>query len=489
MQLKTYRAHSMNAALAEVKKDLGPDAVILHTRTYKSGGMLGMGAKPVVEITASTGSHPQQARRRPARTAAPVAAGAGAGGGFTPASFDRVELGATATATREAEPTMRPTTGPTPGPLPESDTAQPISTEPKIRPAPGFDDGAAKASDGNEPDPDRPGPHVVPEPADRTPRRDPEPARRVPTVRAPLRPASGRGYAALEAELASIKRMVGQVLRSSRDSAGGGLGVLPEPLFELYNRLVRHDVLPELADALAGEVRDELDLAELADERCVRDSMIRAVARRMPTADVIGPSSPRRVIALVGPTGVGKTTTVAKLAASFKLRQGKRVGLVTSDTYRIAAVEQLRTYAEIIGLPLKVAITPGEMRSAVAGFADCDVVMIDTAGRSQNDTRRLDELGEFLDAGAPDERHLVLSSTISQTVMADAAERFAVVAPDRLIVTKMDEAVCHGPVLNTADRVGLPFSYVTTGQEVPDHIETATSERIAAIVVDGRSDG
>jgi len=477
MQLKTYRAHSMNAALAEVKKDLGPDAVILHTRTYKSGGMLGMGARPVVEVTASNGSHPQQARRRPVRATAGV--GAGAGGddstaGFTPTTFDRVEIGGAA-----------------------SEAAAKNDTRPasQIEAAPGFDEPSRSApvsapvSEQPEPDPDRPGPHVVPEPADRGSHRETEPARRTPTVRAPLRPASGRGYAALEAELASIKRMVGQALRPGRDSAGGGLGVLPEPLFEMYNRLVRHDVLPELADALAGEVRDELDLAELADERCVRDSMVRAVARRMPTADVIGPSSPRRVIALVGPTGVGKTTTVAKLAASFKLRQGKRVGLVTSDTYRIAAVEQLRTYAEIIGLPLKVAITPGEMRAAVAGFADCDVVLIDTAGRSQTDTRRLDELGEFLDAGGPDERHLVLSSTISQTVMADAAERFAVIGPDRLIVTKLDEAVCHGPVLNTADRVGLPFSYVTTGQEVPDHIETATSERIAALVVDGRRDG
>ncbi|MEM9063909.1 MAG: flagellar biosynthesis protein FlhF [Planctomycetota bacterium] len=465
MQLKTYRAGSMTEALAEVKKDLGADAVILHTRTYKTGGMLGMGTKPIVEVTASNGSpnHPQQQRRRAAQRQ-PARAGTPTGESvpsrdFEPVAFDRVELGS-----------MRPE--PSHTPLKTPDAASPKPHTP-IEVALPIEDSksATRRSAG---------------PKQASVQRKPEQV----SVRTPMRPANGRGYAALEAELASIKRMVGQVLRASRRDtpAGDGLGLLPEPLFKLYSRLTDNDVTPELAEALCGEVRDALDLQELADERCVRDAMVRVIARRLPVAEVIGPSTARRVIALVGPTGVGKTTTVAKLAAGFKLRQGKRVGLVTSDTYRIAAVEQLRTYAEIIGLPLKVAITPEEMRAGVESFADCDVVIIDTAGRSQMDGRRLDELATFLEAGSPDERHLVLSSTISHSVMADAADRFGVLKPERLIVTKMDEALCHGPVLNTAVRVGLPISYITTGQEVPDHIERAEPERIAALVVDGSQD-
>src|SRR5205814_8215773 len=126
-------------------------------------------------------------------------------------------------------------------------------------------------------------------------------------------------------------------------------------------------------------------------------------------------------IALIGPTGVGKTTTVAKLAATYKLRHGKRVGLVTTDTYRIAAVDQLRTYAEIIGLPLKVALSPTEMTTVCQGLSECDVILIDTAGRSQREAARLDELRQLLAAAKPHQTHLVLSSTACEAVLLEAA--------------------------------------------------------------------
>ncbi len=190
-------------------------------------------------------------------------------------------------------------------------------------------------------------------------------------------------------------------------------------------------------------------------------------------------------IALVGPTGVGKTTTIAKLAAAYKLRQGKKVGLITSDTYRIAAVDQLRTYANIIGLPLKVALTPREMAGACGSLADCDVILVDTAGRSQHDKGRLEELAAFIDAATPDETHLVLSATVAEPVLAKAAERFAVLQPTRVIFSKLDEAVHFGVIVNTCRKVGMRVSYVTTGQEVPDEIELAQADRLARLVLDG----
>jgi flagellar biosynthesis protein FlhF len=195
------------------------------------------------------------------------------------------------------------------------------------------------------------------------------------------------------------------------------------------------------------------------------------------------------VIALVGPTGVGKTTTIAKLAAVYKLRLGHSVGLVTSDTYRIAAVEQLRTYATIIGVPLQVAATPDEVRSSVKALDQCAVVLVDTAGRGPRDARRLDELAACVEAAKPSETHMVLSASAAPEALSHAAERFSIMKPDRWIVTKIDESSGLGWLPELAQQVGLPISYVTTGQEVPDDLALAQPQRLARMILDGLQEG
>jgi flagellar biosynthesis protein FlhF len=148
-------------------------------------------------------------------------------------------------------------------------------------------------------------------------------------------------------------------------------------------------------------------------------------------------------------------------------------------------VDQLRTYAEIIGLPLKVAMSPTEMGSVCESLIDCDVILIDTAGRSQRDAGRLDELRQFVAAAKPHQTHLVLSSAASQSVLLEAAQRFSQVTPDRVIFTKLDEAVNFGVLVSVARKVSLKLSYVTTGQEVPDHIEAGRPDRIARLLIEG----
>jgi flagellar biosynthesis protein FlhF len=190
-----------------------------------------------------------------------------------------------------------------------------------------------------------------------------------------------------------------------------------------------------------------------------------------------------RSICLIGPTGVGKTTTIAKLAAAFKLRQKQKVGLITIDTYRIAAVDQLRTYANIIGVPLKVVLTPTELMAAMKEMADCDTVLIDTAGRSHADQLKLNELTQFIAAGKPSEVHLVLSSTTTQEAMEAALERFSGVRVDQIIFTKLDEAVSFGVLLNVARIAARALSYLTTGQDVPDNIEVGQPRRLARLIL------
>jgi flagellar biosynthesis protein FlhF len=435
MNLRTYRARTMGDALAEVKKDLGRDAVILHTRTYKVGGWFGIGGKPMVEITAS----------------------------------DNVNVA-----------------GPRPRrPAPKAPPPEPVRAAPEPQPPAAPTGRALMPVAGTRP-----------------------PAPPIPEIARPAVAAAPAGSAtlmpALDHELAAIRRMVGQVLQCSRHTAlrvgrDGGPGspagaipggAMPDALGQHYLTLLENEVAAEIADEVIAAVRDELSPAELADGSIVQQTLLRHLSAMIPAdGDVPKPQQARDgrplTIALVGPTGVGKTTTVAKLAAAYKLRHGKRVGLVTSDTYRIAAVDQLRTYAEIIGLPLKVALSPTEMTSTCQALADCDVILIDTAGRSQRDSGRLDELRKFIAAAAPHQTHLVLSSTASEAVLLEAAQRFAQVNPDRVIFTKLDEAVNFGVLLTVARRVALKLSYVTNGQEVPDHIEVTRPERLARLLLEG----
>ena len=230
-----------------------------------------------------------------------------------------------------------------------------------------------------------------------------------------------------------------------------------------YASLLEADVPEALARRLVRHVAERWSpTRSTGPRRSARRSArpsSRAIQIAPPIAAVAGT---RRVVALVGPTGVGKTTTVAKLAANFKLAHGLRPGLVTVDTYRIAAVEQLRTYAEIIDLPLAVANAPGEMRRAIDELGDVDIVLIDTAGRSPRDEVKIRELADFLAAAQPDEVHLVLSAVAGERSLRAAVERFAVVQADRLILTKLDEADGLGGVLAVLGQAEPP------GQ-LPDH--------------------
>ncbi len=317
---------------------------------------------------------------------------------------------------------------------------------------------------------------------------------------AALSPDSPEAARALYRELADIKLLVNQVLHAAPVGSIMPVGTnLPEALFRHYLRLLEAQVSREIADVILNSVREELSTGELSDEQIVRAAVLRHLGAMIPVAEGVsvprqGADSRPHTIALVGPTGVGKTTTVAKLAATYKLRQGRSVGLVTSDTYRIAAVEQLRTYASIIGLPLKVVLTPAEMAAAVESLRSVDVVLIDTAGRSQNAEDRLVELEQFLGAARPHETHLVMSTASGEDVLVQTAEAFARVRPNRILLTKLDEAVNFGIVANVLrrlDRAGLavpggrlPLSFVTTGQEVPDHIEQGNAERLARMILD-----
>ncbi len=326
--------------------------------------------------------------------------------------------------------------------------------------------------------------------------------------------------AARESELDAISEFVGRVLKrggaegqtvasaaatatasspatSAATSAGTSPAIpsRPRSIEAAHAHLLEQELDSDLAARIINDVAKQFAGASASagassqpSDADVRHALEQRLVAILPSDDedpfamAPGANGARR-IAFVGPTGVGKTTTLAKIAAQLKLKRGLRVGIVAADTYRIAAVDQLRTYAEILGLPVEVASSPKDAARACASLSDVDVILIDTAGRSQNDHMKISELRAFLASAAPDETHLVLSATASARTLARAAETFGAVGVNRIVLTKLDEAATFGTLVSLVERLGKRVSFFTQGQEVPDHIEIARSRRLAALIL------
>lgn len=263
-----------------------------------------------------------------------------------------------------------------------------------------------------------------------------------------------------------------------------------EHLADVYRLFLAQDVTRELAYDVVHQVFKELSPQALQSESSVRNQVrIRLQAQLRFTGPLRVVPGETRTIFLIGPTGVGKTTTLAKMAASFSLYEQRKVALLTMDTYRIAAIPQLRTYGEIMGLNLEVAYSPAELRDLVLKHQDKDVVLVDTPGRSQHNRAMLEEMGAFIREVPSRSLYLAVSAASKYRDMLDVMRHFGVVPIDGLIVTKLDETITFGPVLNLACEVGRPLVYFTTGQDVPRDIEVAEATRLVNLLLEGASAG
>jgi flagellar biosynthesis protein FlhF len=294
--------------------------------------------------------------------------------------------------------------------------------------------------------------------------------------------ATGAAMLSISQEVAALKTMVKDLVVQTRQRQAPNV---PEELFELYLRLTSNGVAEDIAADVIKDLQRQVRPEHFTQGDFVKDRLVELLEKLVTTTGPIvrGKRSGPHVVALIGPTGVGKTTTLAKLAANLKLKERHRVGLITLDTYRIAAVDQLKRYADIIGSPLRVVSGAEELRDAVQAMSNCDFLLIDTAGRSPNDALKLNELKGILAAIDPDEVHLVLASTASQQCLELAVSRFGEVRTDKVIFTKLDEAANVGVLLNVVRKVNKSLSYLTTGQDVPDDIEVGNGKRLAQLIL------
>jgi len=250
----------------------------------------------------------------------------------------------------------------------------------------------------------------------------------------------------------------------------------------LYEDLLHSGVDEPLARALLSGALDSLSAGQRRSRPAVIRSLCQATSGRISLPSNQSGMPEKRVVVFVGPTGVGKTTALAKLAARLALQNKMKVVLMTLDGNRIGAIEQLRSYAGLMGIPFRYVAEVSELPQIIEANSQRDYILIDTAGRGPRDVGAMQPLADFLQRSENIERHLVLSASTKPSDMRKTMDQFEMCRPGHLLFTKLDETSTPGPILNELVRTQKCFSYYTDGQRVPDDLQAASMEHFMEFV-------
>lgn len=500
MQVKKFEAPTIQEALDTIKRELGPEAIILQTKKHKRG--FGLMSKDSVEVTAAVSErslHKKQAvesklkepvkqslGKMPSQRQADFIEKYGErpaqrnSSGIDPhlerasrAAQDRVEMsqrsaGAMAAGSaRVATPPKAPPRAPVAQQYAQA-TSQHASAAQVTSPSPVITTKitATRYIDIDEP---QAAPHAA------------------------ANPNKLSQKMSVEEEVRYLKRMI-EEMKDSQDArdfsgtsaqASRGSALDAPAMQDAFDHLIINGLDKRLALNLVKSAA-----FELGDDRAQNpDDLLDQIAAEIMRQTEISTPLPAKggassLIALVGPTGVGKTTTIAKIASDALLRRGLKVGMINLDSYKVAAFDQLGTYAKILNVPFRSVATADELKTAIHDFRSLDLVLIDTTGRSQRDPESLKEMQNILQSVPEIRTQVVLSATTRDGELYDMASRFAIFRPLGIIVSKLDEATIYGSIFNVSQKAKLPLLYFTTGQRVPEDIEEATPERVAALVLE-----
>ncbi|MBS4539864.1 flagellar biosynthesis protein FlhF [Clostridium sp. D2Q-11] len=259
-------------------------------------------------------------------------------------------------------------------------------------------------------------------------------------------------------------------------------GNLDENLMYLKNILINNGVIEEYALSIIKELKSSFNITNKNEEDLI-NILKQLINSTLGEANPIEIDNNKKVVFFVGTTGVGKTTTLAKIAADLSLNKDKELGLITADTYRIAAVEQLKTYSEILNLPLEIIYNTEEIYMPMSKFKDKDIILVDTAGRSHKDHEKISELESMIDIINNKEVYLVLSINTEFSSIKSIIDNYSKIPELKLIFTKLDETEKIGNILNAKLYSKYPISYITNGQNVPEDLQVFSNEIITDMIV------
>jgi flagellar biosynthesis protein FlhF len=263
---------------------------------------------------------------------------------------------------------------------------------------------------------------------------------------------------------------------------------LPAKLKQYYDILISNEIEDKFAREIVFNVYENISLKDTNDDNYIRNLLIKEISDKIVLAPNLKISkNTSKVIAFIGPTGVGKTTTLCKIAAICKFFNHYNIAIVSIDTYRLAAIDQLKTFTDIANISLDIAYDSTELKNMIEKHRDKDIIFIDTVGRSPNNQDHLSELKRLLESISADEVHLIISANTSLSSMKEIVKNFGILMPNRLIFSKVDEAINFGNIINLINFSHLPISYLTTGQVIPDDIEVADKNKLAGLVIKSKN--
>lgn len=284
----------------------------------------------------------------------------------------------------------------------------------------------------------------------------------------------------LKKEMLEMKKLL-TTMRSSADFAHYPNEMQPL-LAHLQKQELSEEMIAKIADIILQKMKSEKVDFSIEQQKELAGQILTTSVQDLPFGGI---TFTKKYINVLGPTGVGKTTTIAKIAARALLEKKCRVGFITTDTYRIAAIEQLRTYANLLQAPVEVVYNAQDFKEAIEKFAQLDLVFIDTAGRNYKESKYVDDLTGLVDFSLDMESFLVLSMTSKEQDMATIIEQFATFQIEKFIFTKLDETSSIGPLFNLMQQFSKGTAYYTDGQEVPEDISIASAEKLSELLIRG----
>ncbi len=287
---------------------------------------------------------------------------------------------------------------------------------------------------------------------------------------------------AIKSEVNQIKNMVSKMYESINSEK------LESRLSEISSEFIKKLEYSDISSAILQEIKRELiekeEINHNKDAEIIKKEIINILQKYIIVGEEENNNDTKqKIIVFVGPTGVGKTTTLAKLAADMVLNQKKNIGVITADTYRISAVEQLKTYCEIIGVPLSIVYSPNEFSDIINSYQNKDVILVDTAGRSHKDKYQLLELKSLISLNFDYEIYLVMSASTKYSDCMEIVNSYSFMNDYKLIFTKLDETSSYGTILNVSSVSKKQLCYFTMGQNVPDDIEKADNTKIIKCIL------